>query len=252
MWTRKELKTRGREAMKRNYWKSVLAAMVLSLIMGGSYAGNFSNGFSNGFNSGMNSGSVSPSVEMTNPGIMDVNPFSGLAIAIFVASFLTMFLVLFAIGCVIDIFVVNPIELGVARFFYKNQQKNADARELFFGFDHGYKNLVNILFFRDLYITLWSLLFVIPGIVKAYEYRMVPYLLAENPEMDKQTAFAKSKEMMQGQKWRAFVLDLSFLGWDILGAFTMGVVSIFFVAPYKANTKAALYEALKMNSIGVE
>lgn len=87
--------------------------------------------------------------------------------------------------------------------------------------------------------------FIIPGIVKSYEYQMIPYLLADNPQMTKEEAFAESKRMMQGQKWNAFVLDLSFIGWDILSGMTMGILGIFYVQPYKDGTHAALYEALR-------
>ena len=89
------------------------------------------------------------------------------------------------------------------------------------------------------------MLFVIPGIVKGYEYRMIPYLLAEHPEMSTKDAFARSKEMMSGNKWKAFVLDLSFLGWKLLSLLTCGILSVFYVTPYEHATNAALYDALK-------
>ena len=74
---------------------------------------------------------------------------------------------------------------------------------------------------------------------------MIPYILADNPEMSKDEAFALSKKMMDGQKWNAFVLDLSFIGWELLSVLTCGLLSIFYVDPYRAATNAALYEALK-------
>ena len=64
-----------------------------------------------------------------------------------------------------------------------------------------------------LYTFLWSLLLLIPGIVKAYEYRMVPYLLADYPELSTEEAFRISREMMNGEKMNTFILDLSFIGW---------------------------------------
>ena len=74
---------------------------------------------------------------------------------------------------------------------------------------------------------------------------MIPYLLAEHPDMPKDQAFAMSRQMMKGQKWKAFVLDLSFLGWSILSLFTLGILGLFYVNPYKYSTKAALYETLR-------
>ena len=101
------------------------------------------------------------------------------------------------------------------------------------------------MFFRDLYTILWTVLFIIPGIVKAYEYRMIPYILGENPNMEMSEVFAMSKQMMTGNKWKAFVLDLSFILWEILGACTLGILSIFYVGPYRCLTCAGLYQALK-------
>ena len=119
-----------------------------------------------------------------------------------------------------------------------------------FTFDHNYKNVTKVMFLRDLYTALWTLLFIIPGIVKGYEYKMIPYLLAENPDMSQQEAFGRSKQMMDGNKWKAFVLDLSFLGWSILSALTLGILGIFYVNPYYNMTQAAFYEAVKFEKYG--
>ena len=158
-------------------------------------------------------------------------------------------LIAVAIGLVLDAFLVNPLEVGCAKFFYKNLSEPANVSNLAFGYDHSYKNGVKVMFFRDLYLVLWSMLFIIPGIIKSYEYKMIPYLLAENPDMTKEEAFAESKRMMDGQKWRAFVLDLSFIGWDILAGFTFGILTVLFVAPYKRSAQAALYDALKYEAV---
>ena len=101
------------------------------------------------------------------------------------------------------------------------------------------------MFFRDLYTFLWMLLFIIPGIIKSYEYQMIPYILAENPEISRNEAFQLSKDMMYGNKWKSFVLDLSFLGWEILNICTFGILGIFYVNAYEDQTEAALYETIK-------
>lgn len=100
------------------------------------------------------------------------------------------------------------------------------------------------MFFRDLYTFLWSLLFVIPGIVKFYEYRMIPYLLAQYPDMPMEQAFETSRRLMDGNKWKAFVLDLSFILWFLLSGITGGLVGLFYVQPYFEQTSAALYDAI--------
>ena len=75
------------------------------------------------------------------------------------------------------------------------------------------------MFLMDLKTLLWLFLFIVPGVIKAYEYSMIPYLLAENPNLSASEAFSLSKQMTTGQKADLFVLDLSFLGWIILGHF---------------------------------
>ena len=106
------------------------------------------------------------------------------------------------------------------------------------------------LFLRDLYIILWSLLFIIPGIIKGYSYMLVPYILAEEPAMDNKEAFRLSREMMDGNKWHAFCLDLSFIGWHILNVFTFGLLGIFYVKPYQATASAEMYIAIRDHFMG--
>lgn len=167
-------------------------------------------------------------------------------ITVFIIVFLVIFIIAMIISLVFSAFLLNPIDVGTKRFFYKSLNEQAQVKEVAYAFDHSYRNVVKILFFRDLYTMLWSLLFIIPGIVKAYEYRMMPYLLAENPNLTKEQAFALSKQMMSGQKWRTFVLDLSFIGWHILSLFTLGILSVFYVEPYRNLTMSALYEELSL------
>lgn len=113
------------------------------------------------------------------------------------------------------------------------------------GFSRSYKNIVKIMFLKNLYIVLWSMLFVIPGIIKAYEYRMIPYILAENPDISMEEAFALSKKMMDNEKLNTFALDLSFLGWFLLGSVSLGICLIFYVTPYYNLTNTELYIVLK-------
>lgn len=240
MWNRREVKTKGKEAMRRNYWKSVLVAMIFSLIAGGTATSSFGSGFSNGFSNGFQNAKEETSEKysqvedleaqeieelLNNAGQLDVDlemqeqaQRGAMIAAVIVAVlvFLVVFFVLLAIGIALDILIINPAKMGVSRFFLKNQTKNAEVKEVLYGFDHNWKNVINVLFFYDLFVFLWSLLFVIPGIIKAYEYRMIPYLVAENTQITREEAFALSKQMMKGQKWKAFVLDLSFLGWYFL------------------------------------
>ena len=153
-------------------------------------------------------------------------------------------LVASVIGFAYNALIYNPLEVGTKRFFFKSMSEKAEVKEVAHAFDTNYKNIIKILFIRDLKILLWSLLFVIPGIVKSYEYYMMPYLLAENPNLTKEEAFRLSKQMMTGNKWNTFVLELSFIGWDLLSGITLGILGIFYVQPYKNLTYAALYEEI--------
>lgn len=145
----------------------------------------------------------------------------------------------------IDFLVLTPLMVGCYGFFIKNARQSEERTTLqetikIFS-DRGYMNVVLVNLEAQIKLVLWSLLLVIPGIIKSYEYRMIPYLLAENPQMPRREAFQRSKEMMQGQKWKAFVLDLSFLPWDLLTTLTFGLAGIFFVYPYEYATNAELY-----------
>ena len=252
MWTRSELKTRGKEAFKRSYWGLVILTIILAVLNGG-FSG-FSNGFSGGYNAG-----ASASGDMqgaANAGSL----FSGFtngsvdpAVAAGIFAALAGVLAVAAIGGILlSIFLISPLTIGAYRYIVEAsyEAKTAgDLKLLGFPFKKGkYGNTVKIMFLYGLYIFLWTLLFVIPGIIKTYEYRMIPYILAENPEIDSKRAFQLSKEMMTGNKWAAFVLDLSFIGWHILGIFTCGILEIFYVAPYETMTDAMLYDTLKKNA----
>ena len=218
MWNRKELKVIGKTALKRNYWKSVLVSAVSAGVIGGA---------------GFCSSSAQNGADITFDSTWAIIGTAVIAILILAIVILTFELL------------VNPFEVGVNKFRLNALRDKGNVSDMGTGFDISYQRNVKVLFFRDLYIMLWLLLFIIPGIVKIYEYRMIPYLLADNPNMSKQEAFRNSKAMMKGNKWRAFVLDLSFILWDILGVITLGIVSVLWVDPYKQLTDAALYNALK-------
>lgn len=250
MWNRKQLKERGKRSFQRNYWKSVLVALLFLVFAGGvaSVAGSSEN--SGAAEQAQTTGQASFHLELGDF-YEDTYPLDGdvtdgmFTLAVVIVVTLVVLLLVFAVFIALDVLICNPIALGCNRFFLQNLREPAQVKEVAYGFDNGYRNIVKVLFFRDLYTFLWSLLLIVPGIVKAYEYRMIPYLLAEQPEMTKEQAFAESRRMMDGQKWRAFVLDLSFLGWHLLSVLTLGILEIFYVAPYVNATDAALYEALR-------
>ena len=99
------------------------------------------------------------------------------------------------------------------------------------------------------FTILWSLLLVIPGIIKSYSYAMTSFILKDEPEMKNNAAIEKSMAMMEGNKNKLFMLDLSFIGWAILCIFTLGI-GLLFLQPYVAISRAAFYEDLKAQQGG--
>ncbi len=266
MWTRKELKTKGKTALRFNYWRSVLVSLIMLVVLGGSqgligirYRPSFNYGGAQAAAESSAASSMDLEDFINNQltqeaGIDDFDPaifdemneilspavLAGAAIVIFIIILLAS-----GIAIVLGAFIGNPILVGCSRFFVTSLNQPARVGEVGYAFDHNFLNVVKTMFLRDLYTFLWGLLLIIPGIVKSYEYRMIPYILAENPEISTKEAFAKSKAMMAGQKWKAFVLDLSFIGWELLSLFTAGLLHVFYVGPYRDLTNAALYEALE-------
>ena len=121
--------------------------------------------------------------------------------------------------------------------------KTAKIEDLFSGCKNFVTNFVAYLLMQ-VFIALWSLLFLIPGIVKSYSYAMTMYILNDHPEMSASEAITESRKMMNGHKAELFVLHLSFLGWGILSSFTFGIL-LLYVMPYMQATSAAFYEKLK-------
>lgn len=156
----------------------------------------------------------------------------------------------------LTIFIGNVAEVGKVRFFLNGfKYDDADTIDVFSAFNsEEYIDIVKIQFFKNLYIFLWALVFVIPGIIKSYEYRMVPYIISKEPNLTPGEAIGRSKLITDGHKWNMFVLDLSFLGWNILGSLFFGVGSVF-VIPYEEASFARLYNILSGkddNEIDVE
>ena len=172
-------------------------------------------------------------------GIMPGYP--GSSWGLFVAALMFAFFFAF----VLKVFVLNPIHVGCMKWYLRNRtESKPKMRAVVETFAEGYIRIVAIMFLRDLFTFLWALLLIVPGIIKSYEYRMIPYLLAENPELSVSEAFGMTKKIMNGNKMDTFVLDLSFLPWILLAAMTCGILSVVYVAPYMALTNTELYVCL--------
>ena len=220
--------------LRGRYWWAVLAALI-AIVLGG-YAGQSPIGFSfrdvdsdqilYNFQQVTNgSFDISTATEMLHPLAGVFAAFAGLAFVYAVG--------LFIVGC--------AVELGYNLFNISLYESKSAPRieSLFSRFSiFGSALVLRLLMF--LKILLWSLLFIIPGIVAAYRYSMAPYLLAEHPEMSASEAIEQSKVMMSGNKGRLFCLQLSFIGWFLLAALTAGVGYVF-LAPYTKAAETAFY-----------
>lgn len=125
-----------------------------------------------------------------------------------------------------------------------------EVERIFDGFKYFGKAL-GLYILMGLFTLLWSMLFYIPGIIKALSYSMAPYILAENPEISPLEAISDSKIMMEGNKMDLFVLYLSFLGWILLGCMTLGIAFIY-VVPYMQTTIANFYNSIKPHPVTYE
>lgn len=151
------------------------------------------------------------------------------------------------IGWIVSLAAV-VFEFGIAAF-YLSVVRAGDIQftTLFSSSFEGFAKKLGTMWLQILYIFLWSLLLWIPGIVKSYSYAMTEYILLDNPELTANEAITKSREMMNGYKWKLFVLDLSFIGWRILCMIPLlgTVLALLYVNPYVTATRAQFYEELK-------
>lgn len=207
MWTRAELKSTARQILQKNYWSAVLVTLILSIVIG-----NFSFGTSVNFND------VTDYITNTGNSILTDNSYmeytdqsANLQFNILrtrllgiiknisytqISMVLILGIIIFLAGLALAFLVFAQLEVGCKRWLIKNRTVNPQFSEMTEGFRNGYLNIAKTMFLKSLYTSLWSLLFIIPGIVKMYEYRMIPYLLAENPNMSSSEAFRRSRQMM--------------------------------------------------------
>ena len=153
----------------------------------------------------------------------------------------------------VEIFVIYPIMVGLYMAFlaYDRDQSQTNLIEDMFrkAFDKNYLHKVLGMFLMELFVFLWTLLLIIPGIVKGFAYSMTPYILEENPELSAYDAIKYSEKMMMGHKWDLFVLSLSFIGWFFLCLLTAGI-GFLWLTPYVQLSMSEFYEDLKAEQVG--
>ena len=207
------LKDSAKALLKRNYWKMVVAGFLLAMAVG-------------------------EAARVTVTYQADELPEKVQTIAA-----VTAVLAAFA-GIVITLFVLHPLEYGGTKFFLRNPDGNGDGA-LGDGFRDGHLKQSALTFlYRDLMIFLYMLLLIIPGIIKAYEFYFVAPLTVDHPELSPVEIGDLSKEMTKGRKMQLFMLDLSFILWNIANSMSLGIIGIFYYYPYRYQTKALAYREL--------
>ena len=218
--TYSDIRRVARENLSGN-WGLSIGVCLLAAIMGGMLIGS-------SFLPQLN-------IHMENQDIESWEQFFRVTLGSTTLSVNTINLVHFILGGV--------IQLGYAQFLLKQYNRaNFEVKDLFSQFERFGQAFLQ-RFLRILYTSLWSLLFIIPGIVKSYAYAMTPFIMAENPEMTASEAITASKEMMDGHKGELFTLDLTFIGWDLLCLFTLNIGHLW-LNPYKNAAYAVFYKDL--------
>ena len=217
----KDFRYYARESLRGRWLKAGGAGLVAGLL-GGAISSGWSSGSSG---SGAESGSSAAGTDMlaslgSGP---DVPPIL-LAILMGVGLVLLLWaIVILVIG--------GATTLGYAKYNLNLvDDKNPKLKDIFSQYDRLGTGF-GMQFFRGLFTFLWSLLFVIPGIIASYSYYMTPFILCERPDMTSREAIRESKELMRGNKWRLFCLEISFIGWELLASGVMGVVIMLIMTP---------------------
>ena len=141
--------------------------------------------------------------------------------------------------------IYGPLKVGMSFFYLKiTNGEEGNVGDVFFGFKSMVQSFLCV-FLRSLYVMLWSLLLVVPGIMKYYSYAMAPYIMAENLGISANEAITRSKNMMKGHRMELFVFKLSFFGWYLLGSATLGL-AMFYVIPYTEAATAVFYRRLTL------
>ena len=280
MFSRKKLKKLGKEAFYRNWKSCIIICFIFTVLVGGTVItlhkelnssnknevvdvnasqadtnSDIVNEFVNGLNNDENE--VPGFLQNTTKGVIgpianNVSKSGSFLFGILNAINQALFKdriwasVIIIIGAIVSlfywIFVSKVIEVGNARFFLENRKyTKTKANKLLLPYRLGKtRHTAYTMFLKNLYTILWSFT-IIGGFIKYYSYCLVPYILAENPNMKTKDVIKLSRDMMNGYKWEMFKLDLSFIGYYILGIITFNISNLVFTTPYINATKAESY-----------
>ena len=229
MWSIQDIKKKGKTALKRNYWRSVVVASLMFLLA--SVASALSR---------IRSESI-----LQNVGFEPIHKMAPNELMIIAGIVVVGYMSIIVFAVLVKIICFNALEAGGCLFFKNNVEEGPAKLPLIREGFSDYAHVFVTLFLRDVFVVLWSCLGFFPGLVKGYSYKMVPYIVKEYPDLSEIEVITLSRRMMDGNKWRAFLLDLTFLGWFFAGIITYGIVGVLWTLPYYENTMAALYIELR-------
>ena len=217
MWSVRDIKKKGKSALKKNYWRSVVTAALMFLLATVTSALT----------------RIRRESILQNVGFEPLHEMAPNELLIIAG--------IVVVGVLIKIIFANALEAGGCLFFRNNAEKGSAELVLIREGFSDYAHVFAALLLRDVFNCLWYCLLIFPGLVKSYSYRMVPYIVKEYPDLSEIEVITLSRKMMEGNKWRTFLLDMTFLGWTILGIVTFGIVNVLWTLPYYENTMAALF-----------
>ena len=231
MRTRQEIKAIGKSRFKANYWTCVLAVLLIGLALAALSALSAGQTYTQEIQSAID-GSEPETVNAT-------------------------FSLRTGIGALASLLLAGPLTVGLNYFHVMNILGRDEEVLVTTPFRAAFTNYPRKLggaLWMELFVFLWSLLLIIPGIIKTFSYAMTPYILADCPNVKAKDALKLSMRIMKGHKWELFVFDLSFIGWYLLSILTVGILNIFFTDPYRYNSLATYYlevreEALRTGAI---
>lgn len=161
------------------------------------------------------------------------------------------FVILAIVFAVVYFILGSIISVGYAKFNLRMVDRAEPSFRALFDYFPYWKTAIVSRLLQSIYILLWSLLLIIPGIIASYSYAMTEFILAEDPNLTASEAIARSKEMMCGNRWRLFCLQFSFIGWQILCVFTLGIGNLW-LNPYIQTATAAFYREISGTAVEVE
>ena len=227
----------ARDAL-RGKWAIAVIAGLIAVLLGGIASDN------SGFKINLDSSGVSANLEIGGQTVYSTGSGLNSEFGAFLAGSI-VYILLAALAMAAVYYVLGSIiEVGYARFNLDlvDRQKDPEMGALFGYFSH-WKTTVAAKLLRSVYVLLWSLLFIIPGIVAGYSYAMTSYILAEHPELTASEAIERSKQMMRGNRGRLFCMQFSFIGWSLLCSLTVGIGNLW-LRPYQQAATAAFYREI--------